>query len=279
MRQSVATRRGSKRELLRIDGRAVEVTMRLNPRARRLIVKVHPSTGEVTVVAPSQRALDRALDFARGETPGLRASLRACRSRSRSRRARAFRFGRRAPDSDGRSAATVRSGRMKTATIRVSGRDEHAPRRVLDFLKREARKTLEARSLEYADAHRRTKPRASRCATRPAAGAPARSSRSISFSWRLILAPAFVLDYVVAHEVAHLREMNHGPRFWRLVRTLGAGYRCAAGLAAEERRRAAPLCGAQAGLGSAAEQPVDQPFDVVGLVRPVSAGRRCASRR
>jgi len=43
------------------------------------------------------------------------------------------------------------------------------------------------------------------------------STRELSFSWRLILAPPFVLDYVVAHEVAHLREMNHAPRFWRLV--------------------------------------------------------------
>ena len=68
MRKSLASRHGSKRELLRIDGRAVEVTMRLNPRARRLIVKVHPSTGEVTVVAPSRISLTRALDFARGET-------------------------------------------------------------------------------------------------------------------------------------------------------------------------------------------------------------------
>jgi predicted metal-dependent hydrolase len=44
--------------------------------------------------------------------------------------------------------------------------------------------------------------------------------RSLSFSWRLILAPPFVLDYVVAHEVAHMRHMNHGPRFWKLVREL-----------------------------------------------------------
>jgi predicted metal-dependent hydrolase len=52
---------------------------------------------------------------------------------------------------------------------------------------------------------------------------------SLSFSWRLILAPEPVLeilapepvlDYVVAHEVAHLSEMNHGPSFWRLVGTL-----------------------------------------------------------
>src|SRR5580692_1904596 len=64
----VATRKTKRRELLRIDGRAVAVTMRLNPRARRLIVKVHPSTGEVTVVAPSKRSLDHALDFAKTET-------------------------------------------------------------------------------------------------------------------------------------------------------------------------------------------------------------------
>lgn len=39
----------------------------------------------------------------------------------------------------------------------------------------------------------------------------------LSYSWRLIMAPPHVLDYVAAHEVAHLRHMNHGIRFWRLV--------------------------------------------------------------
>jgi hypothetical protein len=43
---------------------------------------------------------------------------------------------------------------------------------------------------------------------------------ALSFSWRLILAPSFVLDYVAAHEVAHLIEMNHGPRFWSLVKKI-----------------------------------------------------------
>ncbi|HEX4270004.1 MAG TPA: hypothetical protein VHZ32_01400, partial [Rhizomicrobium sp.] len=49
-----------RRELLKIDGRAVEVSLRLNPRARRVIVKVHPTTGEVTVTASSRRGLDHA---------------------------------------------------------------------------------------------------------------------------------------------------------------------------------------------------------------------------
>ena len=43
------------------------------------------------------------------------------------------------------------------------------------------------------------------------------SAGSLSFSWRLILAPPYVLDYLAAHEVAHLVEMNHSPRFWRVV--------------------------------------------------------------
>jgi len=46
------------------------------------------------------------------------------------------------------------------------------------------------------------------------------STGNLSFSWRLVFAPEPVVDYVVAHEVAHLAEMNHGPRFWKLVRSL-----------------------------------------------------------
>jgi predicted metal-dependent hydrolase len=41
--------------------------------------------------------------------------------------------------------------------------------------------------------------------------------KSLALSWRLLMAPAFVQDYVVAHEVEHLRHMNHGPKFWSLV--------------------------------------------------------------
>lgn len=219
MRKALATRRGSKRELLRIEGRAVEVTMRLNPRARRLIVKVHPSTGEVTVVAPSQRALDRALDFARGEAPWIARQL------ARVPQPIHLVPGARIPfQGIERFILKGESGRGpvwqdEAGDLRVSGRDEFVPRRLLDFLKREARKTLEARSLEFA-ARLGAKPR--RIAVRDTASrwGSCSASKSISYSWRLILAPADVFDYVVAHEIAHLREMNHGPRFWQLVRSL-----------------------------------------------------------
>jgi predicted metal-dependent hydrolase len=222
MRRSKATRSRPqfvRRELLKIDGRPVDVTVRLNPRARRLIVKVHPTTGEVSVIAPSQRALDRAIEFARGEeawiarrlaevpppvvlAPGSRLPLYG--------REHVIRQGTR-----GTTPVWIEGDNV----IRVSGGAEHAPRRLLDFLKREARRALEARTLEFAKKIG-TYPR--RISVRDTASRWGSCSvaRSISFSWRLILAPSFVLDYVVAHEVSHLREMNHGPRFWKLVREL-----------------------------------------------------------
>jgi predicted metal-dependent hydrolase len=49
----------------------------------------------------------------------------------------------------------------------------------------------------------------------------------LTFSWRLVLAPPRILDYLAAHEVAHLKEMNHGPRFWTLVERLHPGHHSA----------------------------------------------------
>ncbi len=101
--------------------------------------------------------------------------------------------------------------------ISVTGDRDHAPRRLSDWLRAEVRKDVgdsvskHAKTLECAPKRIAIRDQATRwgsCST----------SGTLSFSWRLIFAPPFVLDYVAAHEVAHLREMNHGPRFWRLVR-------------------------------------------------------------
>jgi predicted metal-dependent hydrolase len=218
MRSSLATRRPL--SLLRIDGRAVEVTMRLNPRARRLIVKVHPSTGEISVIAPSQRALDRAMDFAQGEAPWIARQLARVPQRV------ALTLGQTIPFR-GREHLILRGERgpvtvdAEGAILRVGGRDEHVPRRLLDFLKREARLQMEALSRDYAA---RLDAKVRRVTVRDTASrwGSCSANKSLSYCWRLVLAPPFVLEYVVAHEVAHLREMNHGPRFWRLVRTLVA---------------------------------------------------------
>ncbi|MGC1348742.1 MAG: SprT family zinc-dependent metalloprotease [Xanthobacteraceae bacterium] len=101
----------------------------------------------------------------------------------------------------------------------VAGDAPHVDRRVGDFLRREAKRELEAASQRFAGelgvGVRRVAVRdqASRWGSCSTAGV-------LSFSWRLILAPSFVLNYLAAHEVAHLVEMNHSARFWRLVQRL-----------------------------------------------------------
>jgi predicted metal-dependent hydrolase len=218
MRKMKATRKVARRELLKIEGRAVEVNVRLNPRARRLIVKVHPTTGEVSVTAPSQRALDKAMEFARGQSDWI------ALQRSRVPAPVELSIGAVLPfkgqdhvvreGKSGRGAAWAEDG-----AIHVTGAKAHHPRRLIDFLKKEARKEFEARTPDFT---RRLGVRHKRITVRDTASRWGSCSvqGSLSYSWRLILAPSFVLDYVVAHEVAHIREMNHSPQFWRLVRDL-----------------------------------------------------------
>jgi predicted metal-dependent hydrolase len=222
LRRAKRSSRRVKRELLKIAGRTVEVTLKSDPRAHRFIVKVDPTTGEVSVVSPSVRSFDRALDFARREKEWIAGRLANVPSQVRlvpggTVMLKGIEHVIRAGEPGSRPVWIDRDALRPT--IRVTGRDEHVERRVVDWLKREARKRIEDRVAEYAFAlgvspkHitiRDTSSRWGSCS----------STRSLSFSWRLILAPAPVLDYVVAHEVAHLRELNHEPRFWRLVESL-----------------------------------------------------------
>jgi predicted metal-dependent hydrolase len=98
----------------------------------------------------------------------------------------------------------------------VSGAEEHAPRRLLDWLKRQAHLDLKLR----VDLHAKRlnlKPKRIFVRDQTTRWGSCSTSGALSFSWRLVLAPPFVLDYLAAHEVAHLAHMNHGPRFWALV--------------------------------------------------------------
>jgi predicted metal-dependent hydrolase len=100
--------------------------------------------------------------------------------------------------------------------IRLGGRQEHLARRLGDWLRKEAKIIIQPKAIEMAEKYnwkigrisvRDTKSRWGSCA----------SSGNLSFCWRLILAPEWVLNYVIAHEVSHLRHMNHGSEFWQTV--------------------------------------------------------------
>lgn len=100
--------------------------------------------------------------------------------------------------------------------LRVSGRAEHAPRRLRDWLFEEARRDLDERVLHHARTLGVT-PKRLTVRDQATRWGSCSTTGVLSFSWRLILAPSRILDYVAAHEVAHLKEMNHGPKFWALV--------------------------------------------------------------
>jgi predicted metal-dependent hydrolase len=103
--------------------------------------------------------------------------------------------------------------------ICVAGERAHVARRVTDFLKREARRDLEVATERYCAAIGAQRRRIALRDTTSRWGSCS-STGALNFSWRLILAPPFVLEYLAAHEVAHLVHMDHSQAFWRVTRKL-----------------------------------------------------------
>jgi predicted metal-dependent hydrolase len=108
---------------------------------------------------------------------------------------------------------------IEDETICVAGDAAFLARRLRDFLRDLAKRELIRRAQEKAASIGHRVARVGVRDTTTRWGSCARNG-NLSFSWRLVFAPDAVIDYVVAHEVAHLAEMNHGPRFWRLVERL-----------------------------------------------------------
>lgn len=102
----------------------------------------------------------------------------------------------------------------------VPGGPGHMGRRLSDWLKAEARTDLTARTAYHAE-RLGVRPKSIKLKNQSTRWGSCSSAGHLNYNWRLILAPPFVLDYVAAHEVAHMREMNHSPAFWaRVAETL-----------------------------------------------------------
>ena len=108
---------------------------------------------------------------------------------------------------------------IKRDQLIVFGRQEHFQRRLTDWLKGQARQEI---SRLVTDKSLKIGCKAGRISIRDQRGrwGSCASNGNLAFSWRLIMAPDFVLDYVVAHEVAHLAEHNHSREFWNIVSLL-----------------------------------------------------------
>jgi hypothetical protein len=203
---------------LTLSGLPAPLELRESARARRMTLRLDAARGLIQVVVPAGLDEAEAIRFVGRHAGWIRARLAALPP------ARPFVNGARIPvlgtDHVIRHDSAWRGpGCRHQGEIRVGGQPEHLARRVRDLLTAEARRLLAERSRIMAEALE-TRVRGITVRDTRSRWGSCSATGSLSFSWRLILTPEPVLSYVVAHEVAHLREMNHSPRFWALVARL-----------------------------------------------------------
>jgi predicted metal-dependent hydrolase len=202
------------------DGEVFPVRLRRHQRARRYTLRIHSTSREVVLTMPPRGSVKQAREFALKHGGWIAARLRRLPD------AAPFAHGTVLPLRGvdhrvehrrlARGTVWIETGETIAPLLCVAGQAPHIPRRLRDYLKREAKRDLEAASQAAARALGVTIERVS-IRDQSSRWGSCSTTGVLSFSWRLILAPPFVLDYLAAHEVAHLIEMNHSKAFWRLV--------------------------------------------------------------
>ena len=206
-----------------------DLTARLsvNPRARRLSIRIDARAGEAVLIAPSERKLAEVVAFARTKTSWMRERL-AERPQGTPIAPGAVidLFGKpiRLTATGGAGAARLTED-VDGPLIVSGGEGEAYARRVENLFKRVARDTLQTRT----DVHLRTlgqRPvKMSIADPKSRWGSCSPHNRSIRYSWRVIMAPPAVIDYLAAHEVAHLVHADHSPAYWAVVQRLVGDHR------------------------------------------------------
>jgi len=203
------------------------VALKRSPKARRYTLRVSLAKREVTLTMPLRGSVAQASDFALRHggwiaerhkkfvtpilcEPGSIIPLRGVPHRIEHR-----------PYARGTVWAEM-SDQAENLII-VAGKIEYAPRRIKDFLKKQAHHDLDRAVERYTKMLGIPARRIALKDTTSRWGSCSISGR-LNFSWRLILAPSDILNYLAAHEVAHLKELNHSARYWRVVESLFPEY-------------------------------------------------------
>ncbi len=207
------------RETISLGGRMIPLVVRRNRQARRVVLRIDIEAGGIALTLPGRTALAEGLALAHERADWVLRCLDKLPAHV------PFADGVTLPvlgqDTTIRHAPQTRHGVQRIgAELFVSGSLEHLPRRVADWLKREAKREIATRAQPMAERIERTIAALAVRDTRSRWGSCTPDGK-LSFCWRLILTPEWVLDYVVAHEVAHLAHLNHGPKFWTTVKSLG----------------------------------------------------------
>lgn len=187
---------------------SVTVHLRRSTRARRLSLRVSQLDGKVTLTLPNSVAEVEAYDFALAKSDWIREHLQ------RRPAEELVKIGAQIPVEGHMHRVTEGAGRraqLQDGQILVSV--QSTGRRVQAYLIDLARARLATAADEYAGRVGRPYTSLTLRDTRSRWGSCSEAGR-LMFSWRLIMAPPEVLQYVAAHEAAHLKEMHHGPEFW-----------------------------------------------------------------
>ena len=203
----------------------VEVKLRRHARARRLSLRVSRLDGRATLTLPLRVSEHEGLAFLREREDWLRDHLGEVAPERRPEIGGTVPFaGAELPIVAGR----VRGPRLQDGVLVVPGDPDRLGPRVAAFLKVQARDRLAEAAGRHADALGRSHGRLTLRDTRSRWGSCS-SRGDLMFSWRLIMTPPDVLDYVAAHEVAHLAHMDHSTAFWACVERLFPDFRTCRG--------------------------------------------------
>lgn len=199
-----------------IAGIDAPITIRRRRTAKRVTLSVSRATGAVGMTLPARFRLDDAMRFVEQHRDWLEQRIEAAPQPV------PYEFGMTLPYR-GKTYMVEQGKRRRVevgrGVIRAGCDPEMLPGMMDRWLKKEARAALTERSDAHAKALRVKYARLSVRDTKSRWGSCS-TNGTLSYSWRVILAPPGALNYLAAHEVAHLREMNHGPKFWRLVERL-----------------------------------------------------------
>ncbi len=198
----------------------IEVVLRRSGRARRLSLRVSRLDGKVSLTLPTGVSEREGLKFAHEKQDWLRRQLEIIPDHVDVAMGEAVPIGGRMREI---TQATGRSVVLGQQEIAVPGAAETAGRRVQAYLRTLARHRL-AEAVDHYALALGTKPSKLTLRDTRSRWGSCSSSKALMFSWRLVMAPPEVLDYVAAHEVAHLREMNHSSNFWALVDKIHGPY-------------------------------------------------------
>ena len=212
-------------DYLQVGEDLLPLVIRRHNRAKRICLRYNPTEHAISLTLPRYTHVQAGLHFLTQKSEWLLETLQGAPSK------KALKPGVVIPLMGDRVRlrhdATMRKAWcMIDGALVISGPREEFGKRAIEAIKKIAKQEISKRATRYAKHVGRHINRIGVRDTRSRWGSCS-SAGNLSFSWRLVFAPTEVFDYVIAHEVAHLRHMNHSDRFWNLVSIICPDYEIA----------------------------------------------------